>query len=78
MTSSLLSWSQTPVAANETQYTSNNNNKELEVEWWDSNGWATMDGVNSLEECSRQSPDREQQGQTHQNLGQKELHQWRK
>ena len=78
MTSSLLSWSQTPVAANETQYTSNNNNKELEVEWWDSNGWATVDGVNSLEECSRQSPDREQQGQTHQNLGQKELHQWRK
>ena len=42
------------MAANETQYTSNNNNKELEVEWWDSNGWATMDGVNSLEECSRQ------------------------
>ena len=40
------------MATNERQNTGNNNNnkKELEVQWWDRKGWATLGGVNSLEE----------------------------
>ena len=71
------------MATNERQNTGNNK-KELEVEWWDRKRWATVDGMNFLEElpgtdqgeeCPRQ---REQQGQNHQNLGQKEINWWRK
>ena len=35
------------MATTERQNTGNNNKKELEVEWWDRKGWATLDGVNS-------------------------------
>ena len=58
--------------------------KDLEVEWWDRRGWATLDGVNSLEELAgtdqgeEHSRQREWQGQNHQNLGQKEINRWRK
>ena len=71
------------MVTNERQNTGSNK-KELEVEWWDRKGWATLGGMSSLEElpgthqgeeCPRQ---REQQGKNHQNLGQKEINWWRK
>ena len=64
--------------------TGNNNRKRLRSGVVGQKGWATLDGVNSLEELAstdqgeEHSRQREWQGQNHQNLGQKEINRWRK